>query len=155
MNELIYRQAAIELLLKWADGYSYIETPTETAVEAFRELPSAQPDSNDMSGTRKALDTIIRQEATDAFQKELCREREYAIGFSGIERILNALPSAEPRMKGKWIERNVTDAKYIEEWQSARCSVCGLYHTTPYMYFFDQYNFCPSCGADMRGDEDE
>lgn len=44
MSDLIDRQEAIELLLKWADGYSYIETPTEAAVEAFKKLPSAEPE---------------------------------------------------------------------------------------------------------------
>lgn len=58
-------------------------------------------------------------------------------------------------MIGEWMEREVVcgdDAKSIEEWQSAKCSVCGRYHTTPYMYYFSDYNFCPNCGADMRKD---
>ena len=62
------------------------------------------------------------------------------------------------RKHGEWIERNVTqdrrDAK-IPEWQSAKCSVCGKYHTTPYMYYFTNYNYCPNCGSAMRGNEDE
>ena len=61
----------------------------------------------------------------------------------------------EPERKtGKWEEREVSSEQVIDEWQSARCSVCGLYHTTPYMYYFKDFNFCPSCGARMvRGDE--
>ena len=54
---------------------------------------------------------------------------------------------------GKWEERKVSSERVIDEWQSARCSVCGKYHTTPYMYYFNDFNFCPNCGADMRGDE--
>lgn len=57
------------------------------------------------------------------------------------------------RKSGKWIERGVSTEQVIDEWQSARCSVCGKYHTTPYMYYFNDFNFCPNCGADMRGDE--
>ena len=60
-------------------------------------------------------------------------------------------PTIEPK-RGEWEERKVSSEKVIDEWQSARCSVCGLYHTTPYMYFFDNYKFCPNCGADMRGE---
>jgi transcriptional regulator with XRE-family HTH domain len=55
--------------------------------------------------------------------------------------------------KGEWLEREVFDepqGKRIEQWQSAKCSVCGLYHTTPYQYYFEWFNYCPSCGADMR-----
>ena len=52
---------------------------------------------------------------------------------------------------GKWLERQVFDGKVIEEWQTAKCSVCGKYHTTPYLYYFDCYKFCPNCGAQMEG----
>lgn len=45
-------------------------------------------------------DLIDRKMAIDAFRKELCAEetesaRQYAIGFLGIERVLNDLPSAQ------------------------------------------------------------
>ena len=43
MNDLISRQAAIDLLKKWSDGYAYIETETESAIKDFQHLPSAQP----------------------------------------------------------------------------------------------------------------
>lgn len=51
---------------------------------------------------------------------------------------------------GKWLEKEVINNKVIEEWQSARCSVCDKYHTTPYMYYFSDYNYCPNCGAKME-----
>lgn len=64
----------------------------------------------------------------------------------------------EPERKtGKWIERDVIykpeASKTIEEWQSAKCSVCGKYHTTPFLYYFENYNFCPHCGARMEGQD--
>ena len=42
MSDLISRQDAINLLKKWADGYSYIEHETELAIKAFEQLPPAQ-----------------------------------------------------------------------------------------------------------------
>lgn len=66
---------------------------------------------------------------------------------------IDDLPTIEERKTGKWEGRKVSSEKVIDEWQSARCSVCGKYHTTPYMYYFDSFSFCPNCGADMRGDE--
>ena len=60
--------------------------------------------------------------------------------------------------KGEWLEKEVHGADEetgIVEWQSAKCSKCGKYHTTPYMYYFTHYNFCPNCGADMRGKQNE
>lgn len=55
--------------------------------------------------------------------------------------------------EGKWEEKETfcvaDDDPIISQWQSARCSECGKYHTTPYMYHFNSYNFCPNCGAKM------
>lgn len=63
------------------------------------------------------------------------------------------------RKKGKWTEKEVIhkdEAKNIvEEWQSCRCSVCGRYHLQPYMYYFDNPNYCSFCGADMRKDTED
>ena len=58
-------------------------------------------------------------------------------------------------VNGEWTEKEVIQDKVIEEWQSARCSNCGRYHTTPYMYYFDDYDFCPNCGAMMKGERNE
>ena len=54
----------------------------------------------------------------------------------------------EPK-KGQWEEKSVFEDS-IQEWQSARCSVCNKYHTTPYLYYFDNFNYCPNCGALME-----
>lgn len=77
------------------------------------------------------------------------------------EEIADILERADAdRPQGEWVEKtkfhNADDDPIIEEWQSAKCSVCGKYHTTPYLYYFDDYNYCPNCGADMRkGADDE
>lgn len=94
---------------------------------------------------------MTRSEALEYFREELkdgkcsdtcpiCNAMEWAI---------KALEQPE-RKKGKWEEEEVFDDLAIALWQSARCSACGLYHTTPYMYYFSRYNYCPHCGADMR-----
>ena len=72
-----------------------------------------------------------------------------------LEQIIDEQPTIEERKTGKWEEKEVSSEKVIDEWQSARCSECGKYHTTPYMYYFDSFSFCPNCGADMRGEGHE
>lgn len=54
---------------------------------------------------------------------------------------------------GKWEECKVVDIEdtTITEVQSAFCPICRKYHTTPYMYYFDYFNYCPNCGAKMEG----
>ena len=63
---------------------------------------------------------------------------------------ISILPSAQKR--GEWEEIEVKPVRStgIYEVQSAKCSVCGRYHTKPYLYFFDFDNYCPHCGARME-----
>ncbi len=92
----------------------------------------------------------------DALFKKAIKYREYYDGFIALQKTINSLKSAQPadvreNVHGEWIERKVIeDGKTIEEWQSAKCSVCGKYHTTPYLYNFDDFNYCPNCGAKME-----
>ena len=68
---------------------------------------------------------------------------------------VDALQAQLPK-RGKWLEREVihdrADAK-ITDWQQAKCSLCNKWHTTPYMYSFIDYNYCPNCGAKMEAQD--
>ena len=67
-------------------------------------------------------------------------------------------PSADAA-QGEWEDKEIfndtNDDHIVDKWQSARCSVCGWYHTTPFIYYFNNFNFCPNCGAKMKGAEHE
>jgi hypothetical protein len=69
-----------------------------------------------------------------------------------IELITKA-PEVEKRATGEWLELDVDYLIGSTEMQSAKCSVCGRYHTTPYRYYFSHYDYCPSCGAMMEKSE--
>lgn len=68
--------------------------------------------------------------------------------------MIDTQPTADVRenVRGEWIDCEVVhdrkDAK-ITDWQQARCSICGKWHTTPYMYNWDHFEYCPNCGAQM------
>jgi len=70
---------------------------------------------------------------------------------------IQSAPTIEPKRKrGRWLEKEVVHARNderIAEWQSCKCSECGRYNTRPYMYYFDEPNFCSWCGAEMREEE--
>ena len=112
-----------------------------TREEAIRKLKVFAPMVVD--DTREALDMAI-----EALQRE-----EHLVELEA-----KAVAIIKSERHGEWEEKethlNEGDCE-ITEWQSARCSKCGKYHTTPYMYYFDNFNFCPNCGADMRGDKHE
>lgn len=86
------------------------------------------------------INTIRRMEAADVAEVVRCID-------------------AEPVKHGRWEEKDIIEDRkgmgIISDWQSARCSVCGKYHTTPYAYYFTNYEYCPSCGARMDGESDD
>lgn len=54
------------------------------------------------------------------------------------------------RKKGKWAEVKFRTIPYNRISKAKKCSVCGK-NKDKYV----TWNFCPNCGADMRGDTDE
>lgn len=92
---------------------------------------------------------MTREEAIEWL--EVMKETAIFEQYEALKMAIEALQAEA--VQGEWEDREVfneTDDDYfVEEWQSARCSVCGKYHTTPYMYYFDDFNYCPNCGAKM------
>lgn len=52
----------------------------------------------------------------------------------------------------EWLEREVysVEESGVEELQSCRCPHCERILTTPYMYYFDEFPYCPSCGKKIK-----
>lgn len=93
-------------------------------------------------------DLINRQDAIDVIEQlEIPEDMCVFEILSHIELAIGTLPSAQPeRKKGKWIKIGHFGRSY-------KCNQCGN------SLDFDgvnvgrgDANFCPNCGADMRGD---
>lgn len=102
-------------------------------------------------------DLISRQAAIEvlAEMQGRCTTKEALIQNSKIWQQIKDLPSAEPdRKKGKWIYGE--DEYGIDGYH---CDKCGFFVPWDYVHKFinyiEDYNFCPSCGADMRGSSNE
>lgn len=56
------------------------------------------------------------------------------------------------RPKGEWLEKKLDNFRMLE----AKCSECGWTGIENYDAYIDpfDFNFCPNCGADMRGGAD-
>lgn len=91
-------------------------------------------------------DLISRQAAIDDLHG---KDPSQIWDTADVEVWINALPSAQPKI-GKWKERKVFSAGIVDDLQSARCSACGFYHITPYLHYFDNFKYCPECGAKME-----
>lgn len=94
-------------------------------------------------------DLISRQAAIDAISVALADlHNAYAVGLIRAQKIISELPPAQPERKtGKW-KRKIVDSGFNADWI---CSECG-WKTSLEEH---GYNFCPNCGADMRGEQDE
>ena len=85
-------------------------------------------------------DLISRQAAIDATWSEPSYTDPLNV-LTEVRDRLKALPSAQPeRIRGRWIEKpHVHGVAY--------CSLCD------YELHTNDTNFCPNCGADMRGEQ--
>ena len=70
------------------------------------------------------------------------------------EALQMAIEALKEQKTGKWLKKNrvYSEESHIEDWQSCCCSVCGHYDTRPYMYYFDEPNYCSYCGARMENE---
>lgn len=99
---------------------------------------------SDLISRQDAIDAMYRLEAED-IETYGCSIPEGFDSKPAIE-ALRALPSAEPeRKKGKWLGGNGTDT-FIH------CSVCYEEAYWDSDYGQQTFDFCPYCGADMRGE---
>lgn len=64
-----------------------------------------------------------------------------------IDVAISDMPTIEERKKGKWEWSKLPITGAVEQ----KCSICG---TPFYMAFRLGMNYCPNCGADMRGEDD-
>ena len=126
---------------QFANGFNMGLTAAEVAI---KQLPSTQPE--------------ITEEAVDLY----CRQRCLIVITNELYNEMKTRWSAEPEpKKGKWIlDEDPHDG-------DCRCSAChiaidqmhernhGLLNALTGGKWWTFYNFCPNCGADMRGEEDE
>ena len=93
------------------------------------------PNNSDLISRQAAIDA-----ARDWYEGLICGS------FKGLEKRLRALPPAQPEPKrgktGRWMATEADEPCFY------RCSECGR-------LIDERENFCPNCGVDMRGEQDE
>ena len=141
-NDLIIRQEAIDQLHQ---SYNLLD-----AERRLEDLPSAQPEPCDDAVSKEAVSSWLKQYGQDILHGK------YKFSLMYIWKKLMDLPSVTPkqptiepeRTKGHWTHRG---AGCFE------CDQCGELVTLN-VYIAakasDRFKFCPSCGADMRGEQE-
>ena len=107
-------------------------------------------------------DLIYRQAAIDAICKACSMEEDYhkCDGYPETSTwcdelvALRALPSAQPeRKKGKWKGYNTEEPhKWLRSDGTPIFLICSECCGTVMNNGSAHWNYCPNCGADMRGD---
>lgn len=146
------REEAIKVLSSydvngvWADvdGKPYnAEEQAEAfdmAIEALQAPPISQR-SMYQAGYRQGREEALERERTDEWCtdcKEYDTEKKCCPRFNKVIR-----GAVVDRPKGEWINTALSDRS-----DNIICDQCGYDSIA-------RYNFCPNCGADMRGDQNE
>ena len=128
------------------------DVPMRLVRQAFEKLPEP------------CTDTISRQAAIDALgeepyvwtdsDSEVAEREQWRRDADAIK----YLPSVTPKHKPwKWIEYDSDEDKY----DVIKCPCCkhtftvDAYHWTDIGFVKDDFKFCPNCGVDCRGKQDE
>ena len=106
--------------------------------------------NNDLISREAAVDAVERtawyHQNKDGDMVSGANSAEHQAWYKAddVYKALSAVPSAEPeRKKGKWTIEDCHAATY-----KYCCSICKAHHRV-------RYDFCPSCGADMRLNREE
>ena len=132
------------------DCVSLSDSEAETYGITIQDYAQKHPDevlNNYLNECLKYYEELVeRIQACEDFQKrieqlssaqpETCAYWDKESNFCTLHR-----PSARPEQNaGQWIPNKHTD--------TVLCSQCGK-------CYGNEYNYCPNCGADMRGDDNE
>ena len=104
---------------------------------------------NDLISRQAAIDAINRygsvwMEYTEIMSVDELAERALKASKQSMVKILHDLPSAQPKI-GKWLDANICG-----ELPVIVCDQCNTFFPIAFGEF---HNFCPNCGADMRGEQ--
>ena len=88
----------------------------------------------------------LHQQCESLFRDKMVADQIYWYLCDGLEECEEVEPE---RKKGKWHQR------FYSQIEMMVCSECGEEFSYDAETGVRDYNFCPNCGADMRGKEEE
>lgn len=167
----IDRRAAIESLAKQMpesytlDGSHLADEEIFKAQEVYadsiktiEQLPAAQSGHKTIT-KKEAIEKIKKMTYKDDFRTFVDSLNLSRDDYKTMMEYIDEIPGAQPeRKKGKWIVATWVNVNTGEMRKGRYCSVCkcGYFHyDVSVNTVSDIPNYCPNCGADMRGGEME
>ena len=155
MSDLISRQDAIEAMCRECGNMEEYGDYSCGCAEknAIESLPSAEMHDKRTETHSVCSDLISRSDAIESIRKNVSKSDTenslcFNLGLGVAEKVVESLPSAEA-VKGEWID---IDSYY----RMATCSHClKVTMFEKWGEYTRPYNYCPNCGAYMRGEKHE
>ena len=94
---------------------------------------------------------FLEEYRIDRQKEDFCEIQPYYEAVLNYQQSLSIVPSADvvERKRGEWIESDIPSELYV-------CSECGgACWSYDYTRQIVKSRYCPNCGADMRGVENE
>ena len=138
-----------EMQEEYIEGEGYERHPLPEYYALDMAIKALEQPTSDDSVSRTDLLKIYENRFIE-LQK--AHQTDKQLGVNWCINTLKDMPPITPTRKvGKWIEvwesqRDDFSGEY-DEWREHKCSICGFQELDA-----DRFNFCPNCGAEMKGD---
>lgn len=133
MSDLIDRQEVLDILKEKWNSFSCADDAMQESIDTIEDMPSVTP----------TQDCISRQAVLDLADKGILVGNH---NYKSVCNAINDLPSVTPTERtGHWITLDYQKGKF----ECSECHTQGYVDTCMYKPIWE---FCPRCGADMRGD---
>ena len=125
---------------------------TEAGAVTARKSATAALIDTERKWSRMSEDLIRRSDAIKALKREKSDwNNDYNVPIDHCIERLNKVKSAD-RPQGKWLDYEIP----LEDGGAMPIQVCNLCKTFyPLAYTGGGHRFCPNCGAEMKGANDE
>ena len=155
MRELVDKKLMLEDVKSWVAMDSYDQHWINNMSAWIENLPTVEVSDEDCISRRMAIDA--------AMQDVSCtRTNQFNAGATRAANRIKKLPSIQPeRKKSVWIRMSDRDGEYYccnncgEELPRYMSEMPSWDMPYPHKYSIDPTDFCPHCGADMKGEESE
>ena len=101
---------------------------------------------------QRLIDANALKEQIDYYIKEAGWSEHDNRVLGWCKEFIDNAPTVEARPQGEWINSGVD----ISGHRLNRCSICnGVYQMSYVGDSITRWNYCPNCGADMKGGREE